>query len=142
MASSNARCHSRHVSRGQALVEAALVMPVLLFAFMAMAELAFLVSASYGWQRGADVLAQAAAVRVAQNPGESWKAGWTAISNQEEARAGCGTPDVEFPDGTQAGGRVEVSWVCDYDAILVHGFSLPATTVTSVAVIPYVAEAE
>ena len=113
-------------------------MPVLLFAFLAMAELAFLVSASYGWQRGADVLAQAAAVRVATEPGESWRAGWTTLANQEQDRAGCGEPDVTFPDGTQAGGRVVVTWTCDYDATLLSGFTLPPATVTSVAVIPVV----
>ena len=114
-------------------------MPVLLFAFLAMAELAFLVSASYGWQRGADVLAQAAAIRVATEPGESWKAGWTALANQEQDRAGCGEPVVTFPDGSQdAGNRLEVTWTCAYTRRRRQRLRLPPASVTSVAVIPVV----
>lgn len=109
-------------------------MPVLIFAFLAMAELAFLVSASYAWQRGADVLAQSAAVRVSQDP--DWMPGWSLMADQEQARAGCGEPEVTFPEGTDPGGRVEVAWSCQYGFHLVNGMTLAPQRVVSVAVIP------
>lgn len=109
-------------------------MPVLIFAFLAMAELAFLVSASFAWQRGADVLAESAAIRVTEGPG--WEAEWRQMASEERERAGCGEPSVAFPDGTEPGGRVEVLWTCEYGFQLINGMTAPPQTVVSVAVIP------
>lgn len=124
--------------RGQALVEFALVVPIILFTFLGMAEVGFLFADQHGWQRGADVLADAAAIRVATEPGDSWRAGWQALADDERARAGCNPPDVSFPDGGQdPGQRVQVSWTCDYRPRITAGLwpGLRAT-IRSTAVIP------
>lgn len=108
-------------------------MPVLLFAILAFAELALLYRASEAWQRGADVLAQSAAIRSHDS---DWREGWDMMADQEQDRAGCDEPTVTFLDGTDAGGRVEVSWSCEYGLQLFNGMTFPPATVSSVAVIP------
>jgi hypothetical protein len=116
------------------LVEAALVMPVLLFSLLIAAEVIFLASVVHGWQRSVDVLADTAAVRISE--GADWRPGWDAIADDEQARTGCGEPDVTLPDGTAAGSRVEVAWTCRYELRLVAGAEFPPATIRGIAVIP------
>lgn len=100
--------------RGQALVEFALVFPVLCFAFVGMGEAAFLFSAQHGYQSEADVLAQWAA----DHPADVISAdqAWSGVVASESTRTGCdGTPAVTWPDGTQiAGSRVALALTCHY----------------------------
>jgi Flp pilus assembly protein TadG len=126
---------------GQALVEFALVVPVMLFTFLGMAEAGLLFAKADAWQRGADVLAEAAAIRIATEPAESWRLGWESLANDEQAKASCGEPDTTFPDETQEpGDRVTVTWNCIYSPILVRDlWAGLVTTISSTAVIPYVA---
>lgn len=112
------------MKRGQALVEFALVLPILIFMLLGFAEVAFLVATQHGYQRGADVLADVAVERMRTMPGESWQAGWEQLVNEEGVRAGCSNPNVEvsFPDMThQAGDRVVVTWSCAYEPVVTQG---------------------
>lgn len=107
-------------TRGQAIVEFALVLPLLLFILYGMLETAWLYNVSLAWQRGADVLADAAAVRLATRPGESWNAGWNELVNSERTKTRyCGSATVTFPDGDghEPGDRVTVSWTCNHHAL-------------------------
>ena len=111
-------------------------MPLLMFTFLGFAELGRAYAVAFGWQRGADVLAQSAAVMSAQDP--DWRPAWNVMAAEEEARAGCERADVRFLDGTQPGGRVEVTWTCQYTGLLYNGLTFPPVDIASVAVIPVV----
>jgi hypothetical protein len=109
---------------GQSLVEFALILPILLFTLLGMAEAAFLFATRHDQQTSADVLADAAAERIASMPGESWRAGWEPIAASERERAGCpdAQVDVAFPDGTSGpGDRVRIDWACAYEPIVTNG---------------------
>lgn len=129
--------------RGQALVEFALVLPVLMLVLLGFAEVAFLAATQHGYQNGVDVLAEWAASEMSEQPGESWQTGWGQVVRQESDRTGCGdlAPDVSFPDGTHAAGdRVLVRWACHYRPRLTTLWdgSLPVG-VQSESVVPSVA---
>lgn len=112
-------------------------MPILIFMLLGFGELARAFAESHTWQRSADVLADSAAIRMASDPGESWKAGWNQLVNDEQDRTGCGEPEVTFPDAaSNPGDRVQVSWTCQYTALLFNGLSFPPKLIESVAVIP------
>ena len=98
--------------RAQALVEFALVFPILVVAFLGMGEAGFLFASQHGYQSTADVLASWAAYHVSEVPGPSWDA----VAGSETARTGCdGSPVVSWPDGGQASGdRVAVELACHY----------------------------
>lgn len=124
-------------TRGQAIVEFALVAPILFFTLLAFGELGRAFAVAHIWQRSADVLADSAAVRIATQPGESWRSGWEALVRDEQARSTCDDPDVTYPDGTnQPGDRVQVGWTCQYQFLLFNGVTFPPTRIESVAVIP------
>jgi TadE-like protein len=97
-------------ARGQALVEFALIFPVLIFAFLGMGEAGFLFAAQHGYQSEADVVAQWAAIN---GPGN---ASWDRIWSDEAARTGCdGRPVVTYPDGNASpGSRILVKLDCHY----------------------------
>lgn len=126
--------------KGQAIVEFALVLPIMLFILYGVIEMAWMFQTSLAWQRGVDVLADAVAIRVANNPGESWNSGWNELVNDERAKTRtCGDATVTFPDGSQeAGDRVTVAWACSYEALT---GVLPdiETVVESTSVIPLAA---
>lgn len=129
------------VTKGQALVEFALVLPIFLALLLGFAELAMLFASRQGYQNGADVLADWAAVSMAQNPGESWRSGWTAVVNDEADRADCTSPDlsVTYDDDHAAGDRVLIRWTCHYTPKVAPGWNGMSVTVESEAVVPYVA---
>lgn len=109
--------------RGQSLVEFALVLPLLLFLFLGFAEAAFLVATRHAQQTGADVLAAAAAERIASE-GATWQTGWQPLVAEEADRAGCAaaTVGVEFPDETSGpGDRVVLTWSCPYEPVATRG---------------------
>ena len=130
--------------RGQALVEFALVMPILMFMLLGFGEAAILFAQRWGYQNGVDVMAQWAAVDMSASPGESWKSGFNRIVDEEAEQWGCldqDGPEVSFPDGThEAGDRVLVAWDCTYEPKLTPalGIEVPIR-VESEAVVPYVA---
>jgi hypothetical protein len=98
---------------GQALVEFALLIPLILFMIMVVTEIQFLFSAKHTMQIKTDVLAQVLAERVAISSED-----WDALVFSENSGTRCATtPDVktEFPDTSkEAGDRVKVTWSCPY----------------------------
>jgi hypothetical protein len=108
---------------GQSLVEFALVMPILLFTLLGMAEAAFLFATRHDQQTSVDVLADVAAERIPTD-GPDWRARWEPLVAGERERTGCSdaSVDVTFPDGsTDAGDRVLVRWACAYEPIVTNG---------------------
>ena len=125
--------------RGQALVEFALILPIMLVLLLGFAELALLFGDRVGFQNGTDVLAQWAAEEMASHPGESWKAGWQRVVREEAERVGCvgDGPDVSFPDGDHLpGDRVLVEWACTYQPRLSGDIGVLKVHVQSEAVVP------
>ncbi len=100
--------------RGQAIVEFALIMPILMLILLGIGEITFLAAWGHNSQQTADVLADVAASRMTPD-NESWRSGWTPIAADEIERAGCESVDVTFPDGTHRyGDRVRVRLACTY----------------------------
>ena len=94
--------------RGQAIVEFALIMPILMLILLGIGEITFLAAWGHNSQQTADVLADIAASRMTPD-NESWRSGWTPVAAEEIAHAGCESVDVTFPDGTHRyGDRVRV----------------------------------
>lgn len=116
--------------RAQALVEFALVLPVLMLVLLGFGEVGFLMSAQHGWQRSADSVADAVAAGLAAPE-------LAALVAAERTRTGCASdPVVTFPDGTDPGARVLVGWTCWYQPRLTRLFDGLPVTVESVAVLP------
>jgi hypothetical protein len=107
---------------GQSLVEFALVLPILLFTLLGMAEAAFLFATRHDQQTSADVLADVAAERIATD-GPGWRTRWEPLVSAERERTGCDAlVEVTFPDTTHtAGDRVRVTWECEYQPIVTNG---------------------
>lgn len=103
--------------RGQALVEFALVLPVLMFLLLAFGEVAFLVAAQHGWQREADALADWSA----SHPDEPWPSGLL---------AGC--DDVWVTTGE----LVTVDATCDYSTRLGLLRGIPVSVEAVAAPVP------
>jgi hypothetical protein len=124
--------------RGQALVEFALVLPLLMFILLGFGEAAFLFAVRHGYQNGVDVMAQWAAHEMSETPGESWQANWARVVSEEQARTGCdATPVVSFPDVTHGpGDRVLVDWPCHYRPRLTMIWDGLTVSVESEAVVP------
>ena len=124
--------------KGQALVEFALVLPILMLMLLGFGEAAMLFATRQGYQNGADVMAQWAASEMAEKPGESWKSGWNKVVNDEQARADCDAdPAISFPDGGHLpGDRVLVRWSCRYTPRLSGPIAGLTVTVDSEAVVP------
>jgi Flp pilus assembly protein TadG len=97
--------------RGQSLVEAALVLPIMLFVMLGFAEAAFLYARVHAAQTSADVLAEVAA----QSPGESWRA----IVQDELDRAECEDGVAESENLSR--GRVRVTMTCGYTPVVTNG---------------------
>ena len=126
-------------TRGQTLVEFALVMPVFLALMLGFAELAMLFANRQGFQNGVDVLASWASISMAENPGESWKSGWAAVVADEADRVGCtdASPTVTLPDVSHdPGDRVLIIWDCHYSPKVAPGWGGLTVTVESAAVVP------
>lgn len=92
---------------GQALVETAIVMPVLLTLLLGIIGVGFLFLSMLRMQNGVDVLAQLAAAEP----------GWETHVQSEDSRTACHAdplqPAVAYPDGsTDSGHRVELTWHC------------------------------
>lgn len=124
---------------GQALVEFALVLPLLMMLLLGFGEAAFLFSSQHAMQNGVDVLASWAAQEMAVQPGESWKADWARVVREESDRTGCDdlNPEVIFPDGTHdPGDRVLVRWNCHYEPTITSFWDGLAIPVESEAVVP------
>ena len=104
-------------------MEFALVVPIILFLFLGMAEATFLFSDRHIAQRAADVLADIAAERIAVDPA-GWQAGWDTLVDQEAARIDCAnhSANVTFPDTTnEPGDRVVVELRCKYEPLVTKG---------------------
>jgi hypothetical protein len=106
------RRHRRRArQRGQALVEMALVTPILLAILLGLGEAASLYAARTTYQNAAETLA-------------SWLAGhegvegeeWEAVAASETARVGCdASPSIAWPDGAPGPStRLVVSLSCPY----------------------------
>lgn len=126
--------------KGQSLVEFALILPILLFMMLGFSELAFLFASRAGFQNGADVLVQWAAEEMYAKPGESWKADWNRVVDEESERVGCISqrgPELSFPDVTHVpGDRVLLDWECVYQPKLTRDFIDLPVFVQSEAVVP------
>jgi hypothetical protein len=101
------------MTRGQALVEFALIFPILAATFLGMGEAGFLFSAQHGYQNEADILASWVAIRGHED------AAWHQLVVDERDRTGCdGEPDVSWFDDDMGdhhpGSRVLVSLTCHY----------------------------
>jgi hypothetical protein len=99
---------------GQAIVEMALVLPILLFVLLGFAEVGFLFAARDRYQNGVDVLTELAAADRSD--------AWRNKVQSEDDRVGChdGQPDVTYPDGGQApGSRIRLVWTCHYRPVFV-----------------------
>lgn len=104
--------------RGQALVETAVVLPLLLFTFLGFTEAAFLYAQRHAAQVSADVLADVVAERMGTMPGDSWNAGWQTLTTDELNRAGCdGVASVE----EKSDSRVSVTLTCRYTPVATNG---------------------
>jgi Flp pilus assembly protein TadG len=95
--------------RGQAIVEFALVMPIMLTILLGVAGVFYLDLSTRKMQQGVDILAQLAA----QSPS------WTAKVADENVRANCNAsplqPEVAYPDGgkkPKKGDRIRLTWSC------------------------------
>lgn len=112
--------------RGQALIEFALVTPIMLTILLAVVGVFYLDLSHRKMQNGVDVLAQLAAT----DPG------WRSKVADEDTRAKCngGQPEATYPDGNQApGSRVHLTWNCRLQTRWL--FDMTPITVTSEAVI-------
>lgn len=117
----------------QALAEFALVLPLILFAFLGMTETAFLFATQHGYQSAADVEAAWTAAHGTDDPR------WAAMVRSEGERAGCvRSPEVSYPDGGAASGdRVWVKLTCPYvPHVLANLWAGMPVTVTAEAVVP------
>lgn len=117
--------------RGQALVEFALVLPVMLVLLLATTEAGLLVLRVQGAQQAAVVLADWEALHVGT-------AGYPDIEAQELGRATCdGTTAITWPDGTQTpGSRVVVSVSCAYHPIATLVWDGMPYSASAAAVLP------
>jgi hypothetical protein len=96
-------------ARGQALVETALVLPLLMLVMLAVLSIYFLDVQRRDMQQGVDVLADLAAT----DDDESWHS----MAGEENDRHSCNAdplvPDVEYLDGHRdPGGRLLMTWHC------------------------------
>jgi len=92
---------------GQAIVEFALVMPLMLTILLGVIGVFYLDLRARDFQNGVDVLAELAA----SDPG------WQAKTASEDERVACHAnpvqPDVSYPDGGAApGDRILLRWAC------------------------------
>jgi hypothetical protein len=96
---------------GQALVETALVLPVLLLLLLGIIGTGYLFHRQLIFQNGVDVLAQLAA-------GTGPRSDWHAAVVSENQRTGCHAdplePTLTYPDGGKAlpGRRLLATWAC------------------------------
>ena len=116
------------MSRGQALVEFALVLPIFLALMLGFAELAVLFASRQGYQNGVDVLAQSYAIN-----GDT---GFASVVARESARTHCDGEPLVTADGNDPGDRVLVRWVCHYTPKVAPGWGGMDVTVESAAVVP------
>jgi hypothetical protein len=95
--------------KGQALVEAALVIPLMMFILLGVFGVFYLDLQHRSMQNSIDVLADVAALRHDDS--------WHSLVGEEDVRSGCHAdpqqPDVEYPDGNaEAGSRILLRWHC------------------------------
>jgi len=113
---------------GQAIVEFALVLPLLMLILLGFAEASIFSISVHSWQREADILADAASFdRLDQR-----------VVADEDTLRGCGdlNPSLSYPDGSkQPGSRVRVTLRCRYRPALWNDFPGPEVTMTGEAVI-------
>ena len=111
------------MTRGQALVETVLMLPVLLALVLGGAEVGNLGIARLAWQSSAQAFADYAALNP--DPVPSWQAA-------ELARVNCdGSPVVTFPDDD----RVVVDLTCQYHGLAVGAFADLPVSVAAVAIV-------
>lgn len=118
------------------------MLPVLCILLLGFAELGIGLAWHMTIARSADVLADAAAIRMANDPTDAWRDGWEALAASEADVADCrdATWDLAFPDGgREAGQRVRVTWTCRYVPRLTSNVWADGTAVSVVgeAVIPF-----
>ena len=102
--------------KGQAVVEFALILPLLMAVLLGVAWLTQLNTHRPIFQNGIAVLTELAA------QDETWRS----KVGEEDARTGCngGQPDVVYPDGNQdPGSRVQLTWHCSF--MSVFGYPTP-----------------
>lgn len=94
-------------SNGQAIVEAALVMPLMLLILLGVVGVFYLDLQTRRMQEGVDVLAQLAA----NDPG--WQGKVAGENDRTRCNANPLQPDVTYPDGGRApGNRILLTWHC------------------------------
>ncbi len=94
---------------GQALVETALVFPVLLFLLLAIIGVGFLMESTLRDQNGVDTLVDLGA------HGRDWSGDVQDVNDRSGCNADPLQPDVTYPDGDQsAGDRFILTWHCHF----------------------------
>ena len=99
--------------RGQALVEFALIFPIMLVLLLGTVEVGFYLLQVQLSQNGVAVLSDLAAAST----------NWKSRTNDEDRRTRCHAkplqPDVAYPDGGDApGDRILLTWHCHYDTLI------------------------
>lgn len=118
---------------GQAIVELALALPVMLGLLLGGCELARFGAHVWTAQRAADTLADWSA----GHGGDIASAAWSAVASDELSRADCdGTAAASLPDGTDPAGRVVVTVQCTYAAVFASGFATSYGAETSATLRP------
>lgn len=124
-------------SRGQALVELALVTPVLLLLILGAAEVGNLGVQRLAWANSAAALAEWAAYRPDEVPGPSW----AGVVDQETTRTRCVAADVSdawFDDDLgdhHPGSRVVVTMTCRYNPLALQMWDGVPVTVEGVGIV-------
>jgi Flp pilus assembly protein TadG len=94
-------------TRGQAIVEFALMLPMLLSILLAIAGMAYLIVSRHDYQNGADVL-----VVLASDGTGSWH---SAVAGEND-RTNChatSEPELTYPDrGASTGQVIQLTWTC------------------------------
>lgn len=113
--------------KGQAIVELALALPILLALILGGVEVGNLGVQRLAWASSVGALAEWAGFHPSEVPGPSWDA----LVADETDRTRCGSPtvSVEWPDGRDPGDRILVTETCAYQPIATSGLwsGMPVT---------------
>lgn len=109
--------------KGQATVEFALLLPLLLFMGLGFLEGGILLNSQRSMQNSVDVLAKIAAEKIETIGSEDWEAViLEEITRSSDRCAESPNIAVSYPDvTTESGDRVKVSWSCPYAPLVTNG---------------------